>query len=747
MSESLQVGVVVTATANIKPLAETAQALERTRRAAGLTGSAMRAATPATTRYASTVGAAGLASTRAAAAAGAATRATGRLRAGLVGAAAASTTAGRAASGWGRRTSDAARTVGGAWRDVGRRAGDYARAALDATRRTGRRLRGQAREVRELRDRWRELRRVQASARGAAGGVGAGLGRLAAPIVGGVAGSSAIMREAGAQARYTRLTVDAGMSEAEAEAARESVTQAAHAAGVRETDLFGAMDALVERTGDLRTAIEARDVLARAIQRTGGSGRSVGEAVFAAGQLGMVGDQLERALAVAVGGQRLGAMRVADVAEVGTPAIAAWAATGHTGEAAWRDVQAALQVGMQATGSRDLAVGSVTALLADIADRQADIQAAGIAVGGGVSPLDTALKLAARQDLARDVLGRESMRLVQQLGLDMGRDLAEAVRTVEADRAAYLAETERLAETAQAQIAVAGDRAAERVGALFGGWLQPFVVTMTGYQDAIITATAAIVGAVYAGRGIAAAGRGIGRGRQAWRDWRGARAATTATTAATTAAGGGGTAAALLRRLRGGGLATATTATTAATTAAKATSMVGRFARRLPYIGAALGAAHIGAAVAGGGGRAEISEAAGDVVGGAAGAALGAALGSVLLPGIGTVIGGLLGGLAGGAAGGAAGRAVGATQAPAAPEPAVVAAQASAAPGLAFEAAVPVAAGPPARRTVDVRIDGRPVEIHVHGSDPERVIAEVERRWEAIMRRAAAAAELAEDDA
>ena len=222
------------------------------------------------------------------------------------------------------------------------------------------------------------------------------------------------MREAAAQARYTRIAVDAGgLSDDEATESRRHITAAAHAAGISESRLFDALGAIVERTGDFDAAFSIREELARFAQRSGAGGEAVGNVAFGAQQLGLAVSEIESAAAIAVGAQRVGAMTVRDIAEAGTPAIAAWAAAGQRGESAWRDLMASLQVSMQATGSRDLAVGTVVSFLADLQDRQSDIQAAGI--NTQASPLDIALELSKRPELAQEVLGRESIRFYESV--------------------------------------------------------------------------------------------------------------------------------------------------------------------------------------------------------------------------------------------------------------------------------------------------------------------------------------------
>ena len=111
-----------------------------------------------------------------------------------------------------------------------------------------------------------------------------------------------------------------------------------------------------ERTGDYAAAFESRAEIGPADSADGGGGVEIGETLSAARLLGIQGRQgLDQAAMIGVGAQRVGAMTLADVARSGTPAIAAWAAAGESGVEAWRELMAALQVGMQATGSADLA--------------------------------------------------------------------------------------------------------------------------------------------------------------------------------------------------------------------------------------------------------------------------------------------------------------------------------------------------------------------------------------------------------
>ena len=231
-----------------------------------------------------------------------------------------------------------------------------------------RRLRATRERVGGVISRFRDLSR--ASGGGPGGALAGRLGGLAA----GAVGAGALGREAGIRHRYTQLGVEAGLDDATVQEHRAEIGRTAHRLGLASREVMDAIGAVVERTGDYAGAFGAREEIGRLLRRTGAGGVEIGETVSAARLLGIqTPKQIEQAGIIGVGAQRAGAMTLGDVARAGTPAIAAYAAHGEQGLGAWHELLTSLQVAMQATGSTDLAVGTVVSYLAELRDLKNDL--------------------------------------------------------------------------------------------------------------------------------------------------------------------------------------------------------------------------------------------------------------------------------------------------------------------------------------------------------------------------------------
>ena len=429
--------------------------------------------------------------------------------------------AGRQAATLGRtmRTTDRrAATLGRTMRTAGRqaRALDHdARLSARGVRSIGDAARATERTVdaamRRTRDSFQRTRDVAGKAWG--GGGGGGVGGVIGGVVTGAAVTAAGRREVAQREWWTRLGVEADLSADAVAAHRAAVAETAHGLGLTSRRLGDALASVTERTGDYAGAYAARAEIGRLIQRTGGSGAAIGETLSAARLLGIQGGaDIDRAGMIGVGAQRVGAMTLADVAAAGTPAIAAWAAAGQTGVEGWQELMAALQVGMQATGSRDLAVGSVVAFLADLQAVRADLAALGVQTVGQ-TPLEIAEAVGKEGGKAFKLFGRESARLIQQIQLDTGRQLVADVRALTPDPAQYHAEIDRLASTTSARMAVVADRAAERAGGIMGGLIDRAGAEAAHYVGAALDAAPALIGGVLGVKALRRIGGAIRRVR------------------------------------------------------------------------------------------------------------------------------------------------------------------------------------------------------------------------------------------
>ena len=614
--------------------------------------------------------------------------------------------AGRRAQSALQRASGQARRMGSA---LGRASGS-ARAGLDRTSRAAGRMgsafeRAAGRGRRALDNlRLRAVRTGQAVATAAGRGSGRGSGLVGAAglATGGYGLARLVGREVDRADRYHAAGVEslrsedtAGLSAAElhdraaafGDRLRAEVDATAGRAEIRvdSGELLAAAEEYGRRTGNWAGAIDRLEAFATGIQRGDAAGGVIGG--FSAemekfGGAAQTPDGLLEIIALAVQGQREGALYMRDMAESGGRAASQWAAVepGMDGiRSFFRTAQASMAA---AGGKRDVAMTQVEALIAAL--YRPDLAEQGIYGAQDRSPAAVARDMAALPADRRAKVADESLRgLLAYLGTDAGAafDARVGAALERADVAALRAETEAHASTSAARIVAGRDRAANTAGDVIRGPLGPAVTWASEHQDAIMGAAgaAAAAGVVARfGRGLlrrAAGGRSggavetaaggprrYGRTPAERRSGLGApglvRTMHVTTLIAGRTVGGGLNGAA--GGGRGGVLGRAGGKSGFLRRAAGRVGGLSRAAgRRVPLLGVALGVAGTAASLASGD-RGGAARQAGGVAGGLGGAALGAVIGGAIgsvVPVVGTAIGAGLGSFAGGWLGGELGSA------------------------------------------------------------------------------------------
>ena len=600
----------------------------------------------------------------------------------------------------------AGRTTDRASRDfdfMGRRAkmagADVERLGVGGER-MGRRMRTGTRSaaggLRDLRLRLAETRREMDRTGRAAGRMGAGVkGAIA-----GMASAAAFSRMGGTmlemEERLVRLVQNqGGRSEAERRAVTERIYALAQDRNVAvdPREITAAVNAVVERTGDLDLALGQLDDMALAIGATGAQGADVGAVVAnARTKFRMTDDEIRTAVADTIAQGKAGAFTFQNLAGGAELLAAASNRIGMTGLEGWREMGAFAQFAMTTTGKAEQAVtayDAFTRLLNDQRKRDLLLQDLGVDVtidgttlrpprdilgdivaasGGNIAAVSHIVDSEAQKAIS-GLFGQGVDKEGNPMSAEEAFAFYDAMRDTRAEAGMIAADAARAAATGAGQLRAARFQREALFRDAFEGPGRDVLTAFAAYQNEILGGLAVAGGAAWAGKQVmgirermAARGAGAAGTRAAAAGLAGAGLAgrpvgtmTVGTLIARRSIGGGmgmvgagaGAAAGAGRGIPGGAKNRLTRGPMALLERGRAAvrELAPGAARRLPFVGTAVGGMAIAAAAAEGGADAAREEA-GAVLGGLGGAAAGAALGSVL-PGPGTVIGAIVGGIGG----------------------------------------------------------------------------------------------------
>jgi len=216
--------------------------------------------------------------------------------------------------------------------------------------------------------------------------LGQTLGRLGgrtAALVGGIGLGAMAKRTMDMDVRLARLSVQAQSSTEDIAELYGQVQKVAALEGIRvdPKEVLGAIEAIVERTGDLDFARNNIENLATAIQATGANGEAIGGIVAEFQKMGLLDpSQVEEAFDILNAQGKEGAFTLANLAALGPRVVAAYTASGRGGIQALREMGATLQMIRRATGSSEMAATAFEALMRTLqdADKIKMLQAGGI---------------------------------------------------------------------------------------------------------------------------------------------------------------------------------------------------------------------------------------------------------------------------------------------------------------------------------------------------------------------------------
>lgn len=204
--------------------------------------------------------------------------------------------------------------------------------------------------------------------------VGRGLDRIGnryTALITGAAGVGAAKMVIDLETRFTRLGIQAGKSADEVGALKKEIFDAAAAPDVRLNpgEVTSAVEAIVEKTGDLKFARDNLRNIALAIQATGAEGAAIGEIMAEFQKMGLVDPKnvMEAIDTLNLQGKE-GAFTLANLARLGPRVVTAYTSMGRSGTGAMREMGAALQVIRMGTGSSEQAATAFEAVMRSLSD-------------------------------------------------------------------------------------------------------------------------------------------------------------------------------------------------------------------------------------------------------------------------------------------------------------------------------------------------------------------------------------------
>ena len=424
--------------------------------------------------------------------------------------------AGRSGSLMGRRATEGAR-----------RARREIRRTSEETQRLGRALRVAGRDgergIGRLARGAKTLRSEMALAARAAGRL-RGLGGLlgVAGIAGGGFAAGGVLRHIIAtEERLERLGIQSGRSTKDMQQLYEEIKRVASLPEIRldPRQILAAVEAIVEKTGDLDFAHDNLELIAQAIQGAGSTGDALGRLAAELGKLGVTDTaDVAEALNLITAQGKSGAFTLGNMAAQGERLFSAFARLDYRGAGAVRQLGAISQMARQSTGSSEQAATAVEALLRTLSDAQkidqiwSDLGVNVRDATGAFRPLDRVLKeivAATGGDVAQlsEIFDAEAIRAMSGLATPKGRADYERFLSIEAPADMLAQDAARIAATSGAKV--------QETKTDVEGWLQDnltghvgeVVTALTAFKDELLLGAGILAGSWYAFKGLRAAGR------------------------------------------------------------------------------------------------------------------------------------------------------------------------------------------------------------------------------------------------
>lgn len=171
--------------------------------------------------------------------------------------------------------------------------------------------------------------------------------------------------------RLLRMGIQAGVTDQKIAGLKQSILSAAEDRNilVDPDEILGGLEAIVEKTGDLKFAEANIRNIGLAIQATGAQGGAIGEILAEFQKMGIIDpSQVMEAMDILNVQGKAGAFTLQNIAALGPRVITAYTAAGRSGVGALREMGAALQVIRQGTGSSEMAASAFEAVMRTLTD-------------------------------------------------------------------------------------------------------------------------------------------------------------------------------------------------------------------------------------------------------------------------------------------------------------------------------------------------------------------------------------------
>ncbi len=197
------------------------------------------------------------------------------------------------------------------------------------------------------------------------------LGNRYTALITGAAGAGTLKMLTSLQTRFTRLGIQASASADTVNRLKRTIYEVAQAPDIRVDpgEITSAIEAIVERTGDLKFAEDNIRAIGLAIRATGTAGQDVGGLLSELQKQGITVPQAVLATLDTLTEQgKMGAFTLKNLAALGPRIITAYTSMGRSGPQAMREMGAALQMVMKGTGVAEVAATAFEATLRTLSD-------------------------------------------------------------------------------------------------------------------------------------------------------------------------------------------------------------------------------------------------------------------------------------------------------------------------------------------------------------------------------------------
>ena len=235
--------------------------------------------------------------------------------------------------------------------------------------------------------------------------------------------------------RLKDIKVQAGLTEGAIANLRKTLYDAAQASDVRidPDELLSAVDAVIEKTGDIKLATDNIRNMGVAIRATGATGPAIGAVVAGLKKLGITAPtDVAEALEILTEQGKAGAFTMQNMAREAGPLLASMAAMGQKGMSAVRVLGALAQTTQMATDSAAETSTSIQALIREIAVKGKSLEANGVKVFDKKALAEGKEQFLELDTIVKSIIERTQGKM-SVLGSAFGEEAQKALKVLAAD--------------------------------------------------------------------------------------------------------------------------------------------------------------------------------------------------------------------------------------------------------------------------------------------------------------------------